>query len=543
VCDRNICISKNQNNLSFTKIRIGQIKEFAGLKKSLNEFNPISIDTFLCHNKSHQEAGQTMIIYSLLKCENEKVFSYWWQTEREDRSGNKIESDNWYCNLINDLLLDCSDKPEKLLDNKLHIVTFNYDMSIDYYLYDQLKNIGSIKKGGVGDKFWQELHCNSPIIFAEFNNFFIDLLGIYGIMRVFTVHLLGIFMVNFNKIVITPTLLSLIAEIDEFKGGWKALSNLAPEKLNLLKKVATIESIGSSTRIEGAKLSDKQVEELLTNLNSYSFRSRDEEEVAGYAEAMNQIFDNYAHISFTENYIKQIHQVLLKYSSKDVRHRGEYKKFSNQVEAFDETGKSLGIIFETVSPFETPMQMHDLVSWTQNALVGKTLHPLLIIGIFVVCFLAIHPFQDGNGRLSRILTTLLLIKYGYNYVPYSSIESIIETNKEEYYLALRRTQITLKSENPEWAAWLIYFLQVLKKQKDRLINKLQRENLLLESLSPLGLQIVQLIRDRGQMNISQIAQLTKVNRNSLKVQLRYLVKQKYLMLCGRGRASWYVVNK
>jgi len=174
------------------------------------------------------------------------------------------------------------------------------------------------------------------------------------------------------------------------------------------------------------------------------FGSRDEEEVVGYAEVINIVFESYKNIPVTENYIKQLHKILLKYSSKDTRHRGEYKKMPNHVEAFDAEGKSLGVIFETSSPFDTPKEMTALLKWLNREWKEKKLHSLLIIGIFIVDFLAIHPFQDGNGRLARIMTTLLLLKSGYLYVPFSSLESVIERNKDNYYLALRRTQSTFK---------------------------------------------------------------------------------------------------
>src|SRR5882724_3090205 len=151
---------------------------------------------------------------------------------------------------------------------------------------------------------------------------------------------------NLDSLKITPEILSLIAEIDEFKGSWKALGQLAPDKLTTLKKIATIESIGSSTRIEGSKLSDQEVEVLLSNLQIKTFSSRDEQEVAGYATIMNLLFQNFQEIPLTENYIKQFHRDLLQYSEKDNWHRGEYKKFNNHVEAFDENGKSLGVVFE-----------------------------------------------------------------------------------------------------------------------------------------------------------------------------------------------------
>ena len=267
---------------------------------------------------------------------------------------------------------------------------------------------------------------------------------------------------NFD-IKINNQMLTIISEIDEFNGSWKLLGQMAPEKLQALKKVATIESVGSSNRIEGNKLSDKQVEELLSRINKQSFANRDEEEVAGYAKLADTIFEDWEVIPLSENYIKQLHKILLEYSSKDEKHKGEYRKISNAVAAYDNNGKELGVVFETATPFETPLKMQELIEWTNKNLADRFYHPLIVIGVFVVNFLAIHPFQDGNGRLSRALTNLLLLKSGYAYVPYSSTESIIEDNKEGYYRALRQTQTTLNSE-PNYEPWLMFFLKTLQKQ-------------------------------------------------------------------------------
>ena len=253
---------------------------------------------------------------------------------------------------------------------------------------------------------------------------------------------------NTETVVIEPEMLDIIAELDEFKGAWRALSTLAPERLSALRRVATIESIGSSTRIEGSKLSDQDVEKLLSNVEMRSFETRDEQEVAGYAGVMETIFASWSVLPLTENHVRQLHRDLLRYSTKDERHRGDYKKLDNHVEAFDANGKSVGIVFQTASPFDTPRLMAELIEWTTEALSNRTLHPLLVIAVFVVVFLEIHPFQDGNGRLSRALTTLLLLRAGYAYVPYSSLESVIEQSKDSYYLALRRTQKTTRSKKP-----------------------------------------------------------------------------------------------
>ncbi|WPV70556.1 Fic family protein [Chitinophaga sp. LS1] len=348
-------------------------------------------------------------------------------------------------------------------------------------------------------------------------------------------------MINSASLNITPEILSLIAEIDEFKGAWRALGQLAPEQLSSLKKVATIESIGSSTRIEGSKLTDKQVEALLSNLEIQKFTTRDEQEVAGYSTVMNLLFQSYTEIPLSENYIQQMHSLLLKHSEKDNWHRGSYKKSPNHVEAFDSTGKSIGVVFETSSPFETPIRMQDLIEWATDAYATKSLHPLLVTAMAIVEFLAIHPFQDGNGRLSRILTTYLLLKEGYHYVPYSSLEAVIEQSKEGYYLALRQTQGTLKSESPDWQPWLLFFLRALQRQKRRLEAKVEKENLLLMQLPELSLQILQLVQSRGKATISDIVTITNANRNTTKKHLEMLVETKRLQKNGIGKGTWYTI--
>ncbi len=337
---------------------------------------------------------------------------------------------------------------------------------------------------------------------------------------------------------ITPELLRLIAELDEFKGRWQALSALAPDRLSALRRVATIESVGSSTRIEGAKLTNEEVDRLLSGLEVRSFRSRDEQEVAGYAAAMELVFQSAPEMALAENHVKQLHGVLLTYSDKDERHRGNYKTLPNQVEAFDQDGQSRGVIFQTASPFDTPRLMEELLRWTSDALAAGPYHRLPVIGVFVVRFLAIHPFQDGNGRLARILTTLLLLRAGYAYVPYSSLERVVEENKQEYYRALRRAQSTLDKDESLLGDWLLFFLRCLVQQKNVLEGKVERERLM-ASLSPLDEQLLRLAGEHGRLTLSAAVKLTGANRNTLKLHLRQLVESGRLRLQGRGPASWY----
>ncbi len=280
----------------------------------------------------------------------------------------------------------------------------------------------------------------------------------------------------------------------------------------------------------------------MANLEIHSFRSRDEEEVGGYAETMNMVFESFEHIPFTENHLKQLHSMLLKYSTKDHHHRGEYKNLPNNVEAFDASGKSLGVIFETASPFDTPRLMTELVEWTAKALTDRELHPLLTIAVLVVHFLAIHPFQDGNGRLSRILMTLLLLKSGYQYVPYSSLERIVEENKDAYYRALRSSQKLIGTPDENLDDWIRFFLRTLKQQKDTLLRRVERERLT-EKLPPVAERLLMLVKERGRLTISEAVVLLGLNRNTAKVHLRQLVNQGYLVRHGTGRASWYAAGK
>jgi Fic family protein len=338
---------------------------------------------------------------------------------------------------------------------------------------------------------------------------------------------------------ITPEILSLIAEIDEFKGAWRAIGRIAPERLSGLRRVATIESIGSSTRIEGARLSDREVEALLANIRIGSFTTRDEQEVAGYAEVMETIFGAYDAIPLTENHIRQLHRDLLAHSTKDERHRGSYKTLPNHVEAFDEDGKSLGVVFETATPFDTARRMAELVEWMAGKEKDRSLHPLLVIGVFVVVFLEIHPFQDGNGRLSRTLTTLMLLRAGYAYVPYSSLESVIEQSKESYYLSLRRTQGKIRTEAPDWNPWLEFFLRALQSQKQRLEKKMERERIMLAALPELSVLILELAREHGRVTMAEAVRVSGSSRNTIKEHLRALVEQGHLTLRGAGRGTWY----
>ena len=350
-------------------------------------------------------------------------------------------------------------------------------------------------------------------------------------------------MIRTSSLAITPEMLRLVAEIDEFKGAWRSLGILAPERLRALRRVATIESVGSSTRIEGARLTDAQVEQLLGSIAVGSFASRDEQEVAGYAAVMETVFAHWADLDVTANHIRQLHRDLLIHSDKDERHRGHWKTSSNSVAAFDADGLQIGIVFETASPFDTPRLMAELLAWHLEEEAarqrGRGLHALLVIAIFIVVFLEIHPFQDGNGRLSRVLTTLLLLRAGYDYVSYAALEAVIEQNKEAYYLALRQTQGTIRTDSPNWTPWLEFFLKSMQAQMLRLKQKVETEKLMAAAMPELSLKLYELVRDQGRLTVADAVRATGESRNTIKKHLQGLVQSGKLELNGAGRGSWY----
>lgn len=331
---------------------------------------------------------------------------------------------------------------------------------------------------------------------------------------------------------------SQIAQIDEYKGRWISGAQLNPQVLGRLKKSVLITSTGASTRIEGAKLSDEDIEKLMRGIQIQKFTNRDKQEVKGYYELLQNVFESWQSLKLTEGAIKHFHQELLKYVSKDQTHRGDYKKRKNKVHMINDVGESIGILFDTTPAYLTPKEMQELVEWTNEALKEKKYHPLLIIGNFLVEFLNIHPFQDGNGRLSRVLTNLLLLKAGYHYMPYVSHEKIIEDNKPDYYLALRKSQKTIKTKKENIKPWLYFFIITFLKQSQMAIELLSAENI--EKLfSEKQLAVWGYIQKVSEASPKEIFQKTKVARPTINQVLDKLLRLKKIERIGLGRATRY----
>lgn len=342
-----------------------------------------------------------------------------------------------------------------------------------------------------------------------------------------------------SSIVLDHETLRLISDIDVFRGRWEMIGSTMPEQLSTLRHAAIIESIASSTRIEGSTLSNEDVKRLLSGLSTKSFASRDEQEVLGYSEALNLILSTPDAIPLTEASIRSLHELMLTQSMKDRWHAGQYKTAPNSVIARDAFGQQVGVIFQPSSPADTPMHMHELLEWMELERKKGELHPLLMIGVFVVVFLEIHPFQDGNGRLSRLLTNLLLFQNGYTYVAYSSLESIVEESKREYYLSLRETQATIRGDRPNWTPWLHYFLRALHRQVTRLEFKLARTPVISGESGTVPEQVLSYLLTTGIASIGDMQDALDVNRNTLKSHLRRMVHDGKIELTGAGRSSRY----
>lgn len=329
-----------------------------------------------------------------------------------------------------------------------------------------------------------------------------------------------------------------ITQIEAMKGKWEGSMKLSPQILTRLKKSVLVTSTGASTRIEGSKLSDDDIEKMLRGISIQKFANRDEQEAQGYYELLQNVFNSWDTLVMNENLIKHFHKELLKYVEKDVFHRGDYKKKENAVEMITDAGESVGILFETTKAWLTPKEMLELIDWTKGALQGNTYHPLLVIGNFLVEFLNIHPFEDGNGRLSRIITNLLLLQQKYAYIPYISHEKLIEDNKPDYYLALRKSQKTLRTKQPDISSWLHFFLDILLKQSQMAMQLLTVSNI--ETvLSPQQLLVWQFLETVQETTPKAIAKKTGVPRPTINQVMNKLLAFKVIERVGQGAATRY----
>lgn len=338
-------------------------------------------------------------------------------------------------------------------------------------------------------------------------------------------------------------IIKLISYIDSFKGKWKIVEQKENVYLKELRKIATIESIGSSTRIEGAQLTNEEIKELLDNMEITKLKTRDQQEVVGYYDVLEIIFESFADISISKNYMQQLHQRLLKYSTKDDRHRGNYKNLSNKVVANYPDGAQK-VIFNTTEPHLVEKEMTDLINWTNQQLILNEIHPLVIVGLFIYEFLSIHPFQDGNGRLSRLLTNLLLLKNDYQFIQYISFENLIEQKKKTYYEALMDGQKDRNTESERINSWIIFFLTSL----ETLIQRLEQKYDVFKSkggyLNERQKRIKDFIEKEQPIKLADLAKaIPEISIHTLKKDLQYLKTEQIVDSIGKNRGTIYMIKE
>lgn len=336
-----------------------------------------------------------------------------------------------------------------------------------------------------------------------------------------------------------PHIVAILGEIDGIRGEFKSGLRMTPQAITSLKKSVLVTSAGASTRIEGSKLNDDEVKEILSKLTISQFSDRDSQEVQGYLETLQNVFDSYQTLPLRASVITSLHNELMKYSDKDKLHKGSYKKQENLVGVANNKGEVTQVIFETTPAWQTPAAMTEIVDWSYDALEKNRFHPLLVIANFLVEFLKIHPFQDGNGRMSRVLTNMLLLRSGYQFVQYVSHEQIIERRKDEYYLALRQSQESFKTEHDTIAPWLNYFLSVVKEQATKALVYLEEEKFE-DVLSPKQYEVWKYLSGAGAASPAQISKETGILIATVRQALLRLMELGKVKRTGRGPQTRYI---
>jgi len=328
-------------------------------------------------------------------------------------------------------------------------------------------------------------------------------------------------------------LISDLGKIDRFDAYWASIEKREGASLKQLKLIATVRSIGASTRIEGSKITNEEVAILIEKISIAKLEERDEQEVIGYFEALDTIEVNYESIGISESQIKNLHKILMKHCEKDTWHIGDYKQMSNAVEANFADGTKQ-ILFRTEEPgVQTQDAMMQLIEWYSND--DQTI-PLVKAALFVYEFLSIHPFQDGNSRLSRLLGSLLLLKNGYSWIQYVSFEHEIENRKSEYYKILMQTQRNRPGENV--TEWLMFFISCLINIQNQLLQKLE-ESRTDKPLLQREKSILFFIQNHTGCGSGEIAKKLDLALPTVKKSLGKMVLNGNIIKEGQGRSTGY----
>ena len=333
----------------------------------------------------------------------------------------------------------------------------------------------------------------------------------------------------------------LLSEIDNYKGQWTGSLKVSNKYLKMLSQSIIASSTAASTRIEGSKLTDNEVETLLKEGKLRKVLTRDQQEVAGYIEVLESVFVDYSSLQFSERVIKEVHSIILKYTQKDAKYRGVYKTQSNQVVAVDAHNHVIGVLFDPATVEETPKMMIELIDWTLNAFDSNSLHPLLIIASFVFEFLSIHPFKDGNGRVSRVLTNLLLLQNGYEFTKYVSQEALIEEVKNEYYLSLRLSSKNWNTDLEDISHWILFMLDIIRKQAVKSSDIRANESLDF-TLNEVQTIIWNLFLEESILSRKIINEKTSIPLSTIEHVLRKLISINKITAHGEGRSRSYRIN-
>jgi Fic family protein len=348
-------------------------------------------------------------------------------------------------------------------------------------------------------------------------------------------------MLNTDKILISHEMLLIVGELDEFKGAWSGMRNLGLKPMGALKKAAGMESVSTSVRMAGAQLTDGRVERMLEVKGEHDQPTGEEFDPLGYAHALASILHGWQGMPVNEERILKLHYAVMGFGQRAEKEAGEYKSYAKPLAAGDEEGRREGITLQTADSRKTPERMGELIAWLEREERSGKLHKLLLTGMFVARLLAIHPFKDANGRLSRLLTTLLLLRFGYAYVPYSSLEAVLEKSGEDYPRALRRTQMTLGGDAPDWEPWLMFFLCALREQKRRLAERMKEERRILAKEPTLSAEILDRVRKQGRVTMAEMIALSGAKRATLRWHFRKLVRGGRLARHGEFKGTWYAM--
>ncbi|MGD0293464.1 MAG: Fic family protein [Terracidiphilus sp.] len=346
-------------------------------------------------------------------------------------------------------------------------------------------------------------------------------------------------MLNTDKIQISHEMLLMVGELDAFKGAWIGMRSIGQKPLSALRRAAGMESIAASVRMAGGQLTNGRIERLMEETVEIDHPAGEEFDPLGYAEALTKILHGWKQMPVNEERILRLHFALMGFGRRAGKEAGEYKSWAKPLAAGDEEGRKAGITLQTAPAAKTPERMGELVAWLDREERAGKMHKLLLTGMFVARLLAIHPFLEGNGRLSRLLTTLLLLRFGYGYVPYSSLEAVLEGSGEEYEHALRRTQMTLDGDAPDWEPWLMFFLGALREQKRRLAEKVKEERKLQANQTELAAAILERVRKEGRVTIGEMIALTGRKRETLRWHFQNLVRERRLAQHGTCKGTWY----